>query len=437
MSAPVRATIAAAAATRDLWQLVETDDISQLGPILLRGADLNSVNCAGETVLMRAAHNGRARMVKALIEHGADPNATRSDRFNPLMLAAFFGHVDVVKVLVECGADLSPVSRFDTSAEMWANSRSFLDIADYLRKARHPEAESSASEAHLASVPQALTTEPVTSFELPVTTKRENEPESTTLKDASAIHCDPQAASAGERATIDAPVVRTLKDPPEIWDLVHETPPQFSPGITFITRLTSSTPNLIRTGLFVFLVAGFSVYGFLKLRGHSTLNLSSSPAATVSNQKAVPPIQPPVATDTKATAEPGMASASQSATPPLVENNSNETVKSPDVDVIGFPARRSSSHAGRGTSLTSKEFNPNSFPNRSSNASGSATTVVEPGNATAENSQPPREKSGRRESGTSESVPAKKASTTTLSPQLIAPSAATSPAPKAKVIQWP
>src|SRR4030095_14260667 len=63
------------------------------------------------------------------------------------------------------------------------------------------------------------------------------------------------------------PEIRTLKDPPEIWDLVHTAPPQFNPGSAFMRRLTSGGPSRILFGLFLCLVVGGSVYAFLKYRG--------------------------------------------------------------------------------------------------------------------------------------------------------------------------
>ncbi len=73
-------------------------------------------------------------MVRALLEHGADPNLSRNDKFTALMLAAFFGHEEIVKVLVEHGADTGAATRFGTSAKMWASSRTFAEVVNYLNK---------------------------------------------------------------------------------------------------------------------------------------------------------------------------------------------------------------------------------------------------------------------------------------------------------------
>ncbi|MFN2513303.1 MAG: ankyrin repeat domain-containing protein [Pyrinomonadaceae bacterium] len=90
----------------------------------------------GMTPLMRAASDGSAGTVQALLDRGVEVNAKRTDGFNALALAAFFGHAQVVWVLVENGADLSATGRSETLPEMWADIRGFMEIGDTIREAR-------------------------------------------------------------------------------------------------------------------------------------------------------------------------------------------------------------------------------------------------------------------------------------------------------------
>jgi hypothetical protein len=138
---------------------------------------------------MRAARAGHAEMVRALLECGADPNVARNDKFTALALAAFFGHTEIVRVLMEHGAKTEVVTRSGTSPRMWAAARTFKETACCLEKPA------------LAAAP-----EPVP------------------------IRAAPAPA---------APVIRTLKDPPEIWDLVHEVPRGFNPRAAFFSRAMS------------------------------------------------------------------------------------------------------------------------------------------------------------------------------------------------------
>jgi hypothetical protein len=119
-----------------LWRLAQTDRADLVESVLASGVDVNASNAYGTTALMLAAANGRLRMVRALLKHGADPNSLRNDKFTPLLLASFFGHEAIVKVLVEYGADTAAATRFGTSAQMWASSRTYADLVNYLHKPR-------------------------------------------------------------------------------------------------------------------------------------------------------------------------------------------------------------------------------------------------------------------------------------------------------------
>ena len=122
------------AATEALWRLAETDNTQQVESILASGVDINASNAHGTPALMQAVSHGRVRMVRVLLKHGADPNLSRNDKFTPLLLAAFFGHEEIVRILVEHGADIDAVTRFGTSAQMWAAARTFEDVVHCLDK---------------------------------------------------------------------------------------------------------------------------------------------------------------------------------------------------------------------------------------------------------------------------------------------------------------
>jgi len=177
------------AATHDLWRVAECGDASELAAIVSRGVDVNARNEYGSTALMRAASEGHASVVRSLLEHGANPNITRNDKFTALALAAFFGHTETVRILIEHGAKTEIVTRSGTSPRMWATARTFSDVARCIEN-------------------------PVRAPVAPVA---------------------PRSAVA----VAPAPVVKTLKDPPEIWELVHEAPKEFDARWAFVARFTS------------------------------------------------------------------------------------------------------------------------------------------------------------------------------------------------------
>jgi hypothetical protein len=129
MSAAVTRTDRVAHDTNEFTQRAESSV-----PVKLEAQPV--VEDHGMTPLMRAASDGSAGTVQALLDRGAEVNAKRTDGFNALALAAFFGHSQVVWLLLENGADLAATGRFETLPEMWADIRGFLDIGDTIREAR-------------------------------------------------------------------------------------------------------------------------------------------------------------------------------------------------------------------------------------------------------------------------------------------------------------
>lgn len=214
MSATARKLVLVDTATRELWRVAESGDVNDAAAILSRGVDVNARNEHGMTALMRAARLGHAAVVRALLEHGADPNLARNDKFTALALAAFFGHTETVRILIEHGAKTEIVTRSGTSPRMWATARTFAEVARCFEKP-----------AQIRAVPVPVSPAPV--FPAP------------------------------------APVVKTLKDPPEIWDLVHEVPKGFDARAAFFSRMKSmKLPIAVGAfaGLLLLVTGGVAVF---------------------------------------------------------------------------------------------------------------------------------------------------------------------------------
>jgi hypothetical protein len=367
MAATVRKRFTSDAAAQDLWRVAETDDVDELERVLPRIGDVNARNKHGMTALMRAAYHGHVRMARALLEHGADPNLARDDKFTALALAAFFGHTETVRILIDHGANREIVTRCGASAYMWATARTFEEAARCL-------------ESHTPTVPRARP------FPVP----------------APALVPAPAPAAAPALAAAAPPVVKTLKDPPEIWDLVHEVPRSFNARSAFLSRLDSMNRGLavcMLTGLL--LVVGGGV-GVLLYRG--------SPAVAVHSE--VPTIQTATGKAVNKPSNAESATSDVSATAPEVE------AKEPPVDAVSNHPRRVPTRQSKPRSTANEVVVENSLPRE---------IPAKP--ATAASASPQSEKP--KSSDTS----ARSKPATSLSPQLISP-AQNSP-PKAKVIQWP
>lgn len=352
------------AATLDLWRVAENGEVNELASVLPRVRDINAQNEHGVTALMRAAQYGHVKMVRALLAAGADANIKRNDKFTALALAAFFGHTEIVRALMEHGADLQASTRYDTSPHMWATARTFNEVVDQLAKPA-----------------------PVAKPELPK---------------------PPQQAPV--HTVVKTTEVRTLKDPPEIWDLVHEVPRGFNARSAFVTRLQSIRTGLVfRLAALAVLIAG-GVVAVMLFRGVQARNERSS---------SITAKQPPAATmsvETKAAA----AASSQQPTAAKTESN---------LSALPLPPAESSVSAGDQPVVTGKPRTRSRFGlnrgERNPAQQGAAAETAQPVAVAPANATP--ETRADTQTNTKPAAP--------LSPQLIAP--AKSATPKGKVIQWP
>jgi ankyrin repeat protein len=100
----------------ELVEAVRSGDVDSARWMLAAGADVNSRNGEGATLLMMASHAGNLPMVMALIEAGAEVNASDERGWTPLMKAAYNaeldrGFPDVAHALIDAGANVEmPIS---------------------------------------------------------------------------------------------------------------------------------------------------------------------------------------------------------------------------------------------------------------------------------------------------------------------------------------
>ena len=357
MPATVKQLITPDAAAAELWQVAESGDVAELLLLLPRIGNVNVRNRHGTTALMKASFRGHEPMVRALLEQGADPNLMRNDRFTALALAAFCGHIDTVKTLIEHGARTEVETRCGASARGWAIARTYSDVAECL------EAPAPARVKHRPARVVDLPP-PVVHTPLPV-----------------------------ERETVAPPVVHTLKDPPEIWDLVHEAPRNFNRWSAFVSRITSMK-RTTALGFVVVLILLVGGLGAFVLKGSRTRELvkeiptAPNAATTVVSEPAAPSASLPAPVPQQAAAE------------------------NPAVDVVPNKAR---------VPLRPHRSDP--------------SRAAEAPLQTAQGREAPVVATPQIESPKPIQTPAKTSPVNPLSPNLIAPA---KPAPpKGKVIQWP
>lgn len=288
MAVAVRTKFAASADSPQWRSAIELGDSRQLEVILGSGPSINSTDIHGSTPLLRAACYDRVEVIRTLIERGANVNAVRADGFTPLLLAVFFGNADVVRVLVESGADVTATTRFGTSAQMWAMARGFYDISEYLQQR--------GVKSQVPAVVDDSLKNPIVVPEAPVATPVRDEPlQLTTYNNQS----DPRGNNPAKTAhstghnELRVPVcVRTLKDPPEIWDLVHENQSHFNARATFVSRITSMKPRTVAIAATI-LIAMISVPAVIKLKAVAPRAEAETPVVLSGTSNANSGVLPP------------------------------------------------------------------------------------------------------------------------------------------------
>lgn len=297
---------------------------------------------------------------------------------------------------------------------------------------------------------------------------------------------NPGTGQENEHASAKPLVVRTLKNPPEIWDLVHETPAYFNPGGNFVARLSPSKTKLILLTLGVILISGLCAFAVMTLRdGRKRGGAAAQVQEERGTSQTVPASQASAPASAPESALNAPVNAQVNTSPSaeyVVDNTSPQPTDPPPTDPPPTDPQSTDQKPGNPASATkalTDSIQPtgvsvNNISKRTALPAGRAArsenkrvTVAsgwqhadKPGDRPADNPRPARGESEpaagpetsakpqtpqapqtvdlkqKYEKSSSDSASAKKRSNPTLSPQLIAPPT-TSSAPKAKVIQWP
>ncbi|MEZ0261421.1 MAG: ankyrin repeat domain-containing protein [Alphaproteobacteria bacterium] len=97
-----------------------------------RGADPNSGEGGRYTPLMRVVTNGSSEAAKALLELGAKPEIKNYDGETPLLIAAKNGQGDIVRALVEHGADINARNAAGETALHLVAAKGHANLVKYL-----------------------------------------------------------------------------------------------------------------------------------------------------------------------------------------------------------------------------------------------------------------------------------------------------------------
>lgn len=109
----------------ELFNAVLAGDLAKVTALLKKGADCNTSNDEGASLLILAAGAGHLAMVEMLLMAGAKVDATDARGWTPLMKALFNyeqnrGFPDVVGALIDAGADIEHQVSYGTRPLMIA-----------------------------------------------------------------------------------------------------------------------------------------------------------------------------------------------------------------------------------------------------------------------------------------------------------------------------
>ena len=88
----------------NLLRAINSGDIEQVKLLISQGADVNTKNNAGQTLLHIACRSGNKEVVEFLIDQGANINSKSNRDLTPLDLAQRAGHTEIVELLKKHGA---------------------------------------------------------------------------------------------------------------------------------------------------------------------------------------------------------------------------------------------------------------------------------------------------------------------------------------------
>jgi ankyrin repeat protein len=117
---------------RVLSKACSDGDLKQVKLFILKGLDVNSTDCNGNTPLFDAIRNEHSEIVRLLVQKGALINTRNNYGTTPLSLASGLGNMFIVQFLVKDGALIDSKDPNDRNPLTVACMNGHIHIAEYL-----------------------------------------------------------------------------------------------------------------------------------------------------------------------------------------------------------------------------------------------------------------------------------------------------------------
>lgn len=270
--------------------------------------------------LWQIAETGEIGQFEELLSRGVDVNASNELGVTALMVAAYYGRLEMVRALINHRADVNLKDSDGFTAAMLADHSGHQDIVRILaaRGARGIQ-NRSASGALSQSTTEAKT------FNVSVV-----------------------GSTSGNQEA------KTLHDPPNIWEIVHETHAEFDPRSAFVGHLKSIDPVVV---VLIALTIGVgALVGFMKFGEWSGSAANSRSVRTESHEKTTQGAPATAPTDTPSSLQqlPSSQASDSGTTPPspiaqptimsgstrLAGSVVNPKTKEPGTEVVARPRRQ-------------------------------------------------------------------------------------------------
>ena len=108
--------------TVKLIKAIDESDLNSITKYLLKGAQIESIDMGGNTLLMRSIRYSSDETTELLINNGAEINVSNNRGLTPLMYALKYSSEDIIKLLIDKGAEINVSDSSGGSPIMYALS---------------------------------------------------------------------------------------------------------------------------------------------------------------------------------------------------------------------------------------------------------------------------------------------------------------------------
>lgn len=122
---------------KDLIDLVKKNDVVAVKASLAHGANVNTKDKRGRSLLLMATIDKQVEMVKLLVSYKADVNAQDNQLDSPFLYAGASGQTELVKLFLENGARFDIFNRYNGTALIPACERGFVETVKVLVKTKN------------------------------------------------------------------------------------------------------------------------------------------------------------------------------------------------------------------------------------------------------------------------------------------------------------